>query len=126
MQDKPGTDMNRVGGPVNHLLSDGGIGSTVIGKASKGDAGGLVQTLQRIGNTGGADRAMVAASGVIAKLCDRLGLPKSIKDYASELFKRAMDQGLVKGRSHSANCAAAIMLASRYDRLPCASRADFQ
>ncbi|KAK9828196.1 hypothetical protein WJX74_002568 [Apatococcus lobatus] len=115
--DKPGTDMNRVGGPVNHLLSDGGIGSTVIGKASKGDAGGLVQTLQRIGNTAGADRAMVSASGTIAKICDRLGLPKAIKDYACELFKRAMDQGLVKGRSQCANCAAAIMLASRQEKV---------
>ena len=105
--------MNRVGGPVNNLLSNGGIGSTVIGKATKGDAGGLVQTLQRVGNTGGPDRAIIAAQGTINRLADNLGLTRNIKDCATELFKRALDAGLVKGRSHSAFCLGAIMHSCR-------------
>ena len=110
--------MNRVGGPVNHLLSDGGIGSTTIGKATKGsDAGGMFQSLTRTAQTGGADRTILQAFGVISKMCESLGLPKSIKDLSCELFKRAMDQDLVKGRSHSASCAAAIILACR--QVPC-------
>jgi hypothetical protein len=36
MQDKEGTDPNRVGGPTNPLLEGGGL-STIIGKGRDGD-----------------------------------------------------------------------------------------
>ncbi len=61
-QDKTGADPNRVGGPTNHLLSDGGL-STVIAGASNKTNGALTNSLQRLHTRsgGGADRSLSTA-----------------------------------------------------------------
>ena len=88
-QDKTGADPNRVGGPTNHLLSDGGL-STVIAGATNKTNSALTNSLQRLHTRsgGGADRSLSTAFRAIGAICDKLGLVRIIKDRACELYKK--------------------------------------
>ena len=107
-------DPSRVGGPTNHLLSDGGL-STTIGQATKGTGNAtLTKALQRA-HTRGAnpDQSLLRAFGHISRLCDALGLNRACKDKACELFKRAWESKGIRGKGTSAVCAAAVYVACR-------------
>ena len=88
-QDKTGADPNRVGGPTNHLLSDGGL-STVIAGATNKTNSALTNSLQRLHTRsgGGSDRSRSTAFRAIGAICDKLGLVRVIKDRACELYKK--------------------------------------
>ncbi|KAM7273252.1 hypothetical protein ACFE04_027916 [Oxalis oulophora] len=73
-------DPNRVGGPTNPLLKDGGL-TTVISK-SNGGGGGVDMSFAKWQNRGASsnpDRALIEAFRNIAVMCDRLGLVTTIK-----------------------------------------------
>ncbi|KAG9131445.1 hypothetical protein Leryth_015275 [Lithospermum erythrorhizon] len=108
-------DPNRVGGPVNPLLSDAQL-TTVIsrGPGVNGDA-----SLARLQNRGGdPDRALVMAFKAIASMADRLSLVSTIKDRASEIYKRLEDQKCTRGRNLDALVAACIFIACRQEGKP--------
>ena len=81
-------DPNRVGGPVNHLLSDGGM-STMIGGA-KGVDHGLVRNLQRMQarTEVTVDRALIAAFREIGKICSAMKLLETVRKQAEEYYKK--------------------------------------
>ncbi|OIW12154.1 hypothetical protein TanjilG_28562 [Lupinus angustifolius] len=73
------TDPNRVGGPSNPLLTDGGL-STVIAKPNGGSGEFLSSSLGRWQNRGSnPDRGLIVAFKTIATMSDRLGLVATIK-----------------------------------------------
>mmetsp|Transcript_45021 Transcript_45021/g.86054 ORF Transcript_45021/g.86054 Transcript_45021/m.86054 type:complete len:334 (-) Transcript_45021:175-1176(-) len=111
-----GSDPNRVGGPTNPLLRDGGL-STVIGK---GDSAGSAATqLSRLQNRGSnPDRNLISAFGAIGEMADRLGLVPTIKDRANELFRDISDLKSIRGRSASAVHAACLYIACRQEDKP--------
>ena len=78
-----------MGGPTNHLLSDGGL-STVIAGASNKTNNALTSSLQRLQSRsgGGADRSLQSAFRAIGQMCEKLGLVRIIKDRACELYKQ--------------------------------------
>ena len=118
-KDKPGDDPNRVGGPVNALLSDGGM-STVIG-GGKGVDRGLTNNLQQLQarTDGGADRALIAAFREVGRVCSSMKLPDVVKHQANEYYKDALEKSKsVKGKQQSAVVAAVIFLACRQTRYP--------
>ncbi|XP_047253371.1 transcription initiation factor IIB-2 isoform X1 [Capsicum annuum] len=106
-------DPYRVGGPVYPLLGDVGL-STVISKGpneSNGDS-----SLARLQNRGGdPERALVMAFNAIANMADRLSLVSTIKDRASEIYKRLEDQKCTRGRNLDALVAACIYIACRQE-----------
>lgn len=113
-KDKAGEDPNRVGGPVNALLSDGGL-STMI-SAGKGVDRGLATNLQRMQarTEGGADRALISAFRDIGRVCSSMRLPDVVKHQANEYFKDASDKSRsVKGKPQAPVVAAVIFLACR-------------
>lgn len=91
-QDKQGADPNRVGGPTNHLLADGGL-STVIAGASNKMNTALTSSLQRLQSRsgGGSDRTLQAAFRAVGQMCEKLGLVRVIKDRACELYKQVRE-----------------------------------
>uniref|UniRef100_M1C6N6 Transcription initiation factor IIB-2 n=1 Tax=Solanum tuberosum TaxID=4113 RepID=M1C6N6_SOLTU len=106
-------DPNRVGGPVNPLLGDVGL-STVISKGPNGSNGD--SSLARLQNRGGdPERALVMAFKAIANMADRLSLVSTIKDRASEIYKRLEDQKCTRGRNLDALVAACIYIACRQE-----------
>ena len=108
-------DPSRVGGPTNHLLSDGGLG-TEIGVATKGTGNmTMIRNLQRTAaRQSDPDHSLKRAYAHINKLCGALGLQKDASSRACEIFKKASEhpKGL-KGKSTSAMCAAVVYVACR-------------
>ena len=108
-------DPSRVGGPTNHLLSDGGLG-TEIGVATKGTGNmTMIRNLQRTAaRASDPDHSLKRAYAHINRLCGALGLQKDASNRASEIFKKASEhpKGL-KGKSTSAMCAAVVYVACR-------------
>ncbi|KAM3205710.1 Transcription initiation factor IIB [Capsicum baccatum] len=111
-----GDDPNRVGGPVNPLLGDAAL-STVISKGPNGSNGD--GSLARLQNRGGdPDRAIVVAFKAIGTMADRLSLVSTIRDRASEIYKRLEDQKCTRGRNLDALVAACIYIACRQEGKP--------
>lgn len=113
-KDKPGDDPNRVGGPVNALLSDGGMSTMISG--GKGVDRGLVNNLQRMQNRTevGPDRHLIAAFREIGKVCSSMRLPDLAKHQANEYFKEATEKSKsVKGKAQPAVIATVVFLACR-------------
>ncbi|KAG8367881.1 hypothetical protein BUALT_Bualt16G0118700 [Buddleja alternifolia] len=109
-------DPNRVGGPVNPLLGDAAL-STVISRSANGS--NADPSLSRLQNRGGdPDRAIVFAFKTIANMADRLSLVTTIKDRASEIYKRLEDQKCTRGRNLEALVAACIYIACRQEGKP--------
>jgi len=96
-QDKDPADPSRVGGPTNPLLKDGL--TTVIG-GGPGAAGALANALRRTaGRAGGnEDRANLAAFRAIGKLGEALGLVKSVRDRACEIYVKDVSVEGARGR----------------------------
>ncbi|KAJ4803877.1 Transcription initiation factor IIB [Rhynchospora pubera] len=112
-------DPNRVGGPTNPLLSNGGL-STIITKSSGTRSGSLFSEIGRLQNRmshSASDQALIRAFGKIGDMADRLGLVNTIKDRANELYKR-LDEKSAKSRNQDAIFAACIYIACRQENAP--------
>ena len=117
--DKPGGDPNRVGGPVNALLRDGGL-STMIG-VSKGVDRGLTHNLQRMQSRTeeSGDRALMTAFREVARVCSSMKLPDAVKHQANEYYRDAQEKSrAIRGRSQASVVAAVIFLACRQTGYP--------
>ncbi|XP_073525806.1 uncharacterized protein [Phyllobates terribilis] len=111
-------DPVRVGGPTNPLLTDGGL-STVISKPNGTTGDFLSSSLGRWQNRGSnPDRTLIAAFKTIATMADRLGLVATIKDRASEIYKKVEDQKSSRGRNQDAILAACLYIACRQEDKP--------
>ncbi|KAL8162626.1 hypothetical protein V2J09_014115 [Rumex salicifolius] len=111
-------DPNRVGGPSNPLLTDGGL-STVISKPNGTKSDFLSSSLGRWQNRGAnPDRSLIVAFKTIATMADRLGLVATIKDRASEIYKKVEDQKSSRGRNQDAILAACLYIACRQEDKP--------
>lgn len=64
------------------------------------------------------ERNLIYALCEIRRMCSALGLPDSIRDIASAIFRRAASEDLLHGRSIEAIASAAICLATRQENLP--------
>ncbi|EGG13783.1 transcription initiation factor IIB [Cavenderia fasciculata] len=108
-----GADPNRVGGPNNPLLREGGL-STVIGKGTGKDAS-VLSRMQNRGALGSGDRSLLAAFKEIEKMSDHIGLPQTVQDTAKELFRQMDDRKPMKGKSADGMLAASLYMACRID-----------
>ncbi|KAJ8639280.1 hypothetical protein MRB53_015974 [Persea americana] len=111
-------DPVRVGGPTNPLLADGGL-STIISKPNGVQGDFLSSSLGRWQNRGSnPDRSLIQAFKTIATMSDRLGLVATIKDRASEIYKKVEDQKSIRGRNQDAILAACLYIACRQEDKP--------
>lgn len=116
--DNQGADPNRVGAASNPLLHDAGL-STMI---TRGEGGGSsANNLSRIQNKvslNAADRTLTSSFKEIARMAERISLPQSIIDRASELFKHIDDIKTLRGRSTDGVIAASLYIACRLESVP--------
>ncbi|GAB4843878.1 Transcription initiation factor IIB-2 [Ancistrocladus abbreviatus] len=111
-------DPVRVGGPTNPLLTDGSL-STVISKPNGTTGDFLSSSLGRWQNRGSnPERSLILAFNTIATMADRLGLVSTIKDRASEIYKKVEDQKSSRGRNQDAILAACLYIACRQEDKP--------
>ena len=120
---------SRVGVPLSFAVHDKGL-TTVIGRIGKDAYGRSIplntklqmlrlrkwQIRSRVHSS--TDRNLAQAMAELDRLCDKLHIPANIKERAAVIYRKALDTGLVRGRSISAIAAAALYAACRITQTP--------
>jgi transcription initiation factor TFIIB len=122
-------DRSRVGVPMSFAVHDKGL-TTVIGRISRDSYGRQVpldtklqmlrlrkwQIRSRIHSS--MDRNLAQAMAELDRLTDKLHITSSIKEKSAVIYRRALENGLVRGRSISAIMAASLYAACRMTQTP--------
>lgn len=120
---------SRVGVPMSFAVHDKGL-ATVIGRIGKDAYGRSIslntklqmlrlrkwQIRSRVHSS--SDRNLAQAMAELDRLCDKIRIPSSIKEKAALIYRKALGEGLVRGRSISAIAAAALYAACRITQTP--------
>ena len=122
-------EKSRVGSPTTEMLHDKGL-SSVIDWQNK-DAHG--QTLsakkreqmsrlrtwdERFRSQSAQDRNLKQALGEIDRMASALGIPKDARETASVIYRRALDEGLIPGRSIEAMATGSLYAGARQAGVP--------
>ncbi|MBS7650534.1 MAG: transcription initiation factor IIB [Halobacteria archaeon] len=119
----------RVGVPISFSVHDKGL-STVIDRVNRDAYGRQLpldtrlemlrlrkwQIRTRIHSS--ADRNLAQAMAELDRLTDKLHIPSSVKERAAVIYRKALDNGLVRGRSIAAIAAASLYAACRATETP--------
>jgi transcription initiation factor TFIIB len=82
---------------------------------------GVARELQRAASKGQAaktERNLLQAFREISNICDSISLPKAISDIAKQLYKRADEEKILRGKSNDAIVACCIFIACRQAKVP--------
>lgn len=119
----------RVGSPVTYTIHDKGL-STMIDRRNRDAYGNRLPSGQkaqiyrirkwhrRIRVSNATERNLAYALSEISKIANNLNLPRSILETASVLYRKAVKNRLIRGRSIQGVTAAAIYLSCRQCKLP--------
>jgi transcription initiation factor TFIIB len=120
---------SRVGVPLSFAVHDKGL-TTMIGRVGRDAYGRRIsldtklqmlrlrkwQIRSRVHSS--VDRNLAQAMAELDRLSDKLHIPPSIKEKAAVIYRKALEKGLVRGRSISAITAASIYAACRITQTP--------
>jgi len=120
---------SRVGVPLSFSVHDKGL-TTMIGRVGRDAFGRKIplntklqmlrlrkwQIRSRVHSS--EDRNLAQAMAELDRLTDKLHIPPSIKEKAAVIYRKALDKGLVRGRSISAIAAASLYAACRTTQTP--------
>ena len=120
---------SRVGAPTSYSIHDKGL-TTMIGRVGRDAFGKKIplktkiqmirlrkwQTRSRSHYS--VDRNLAQAMAELDRLTDKLRIPPSIKEEASIVYRKALEKGLVRGRSISAVAGASLYAACRITQTP--------
>lgn len=119
----------RTGAPKTELIPDKGL-STRISQGNTDQNGNTVsQSKQyqlnrlrkwnrRIRIQKSTDRNLQQALDEIKRMSSALGLPKSVSETASIIYRRALDEDLLPGRSIEGIATASLYAATRHEQVP--------
>jgi Transcription initiation factor TFIIIB, Brf1 subunit/Transcription initiation factor TFIIB len=120
---------SRVGAPTTKMLHDDGL-STNIGWQNKDAYGNSLSSRQRqkmqrlrtwnerLRTTDHSERNLKQALGEIERMASALGLPENVRETASVIYRRALDDGLLPGRSIEGIATASLHAAARMAGVP--------
>ncbi|MCW4052563.1 MAG: transcription initiation factor IIB [Candidatus Bathyarchaeota archaeon] len=120
---------SRVGVPTSYSVHDKGL-STAIGRVDRDAFGRKLplstrlqmwrlrkwQIRSRVHSS--VDRNLAQAMAELDRLSDKVYLPSSVKEKAAITYRKALDKGLVRGRSIAAIAAASLYAACRTTGTP--------
>src|SRR3970040_1806785 len=119
----------RVGIPTSFSIHDKGL-STVIDRVNRDAYGRQLPLATRLEMLrlrkwqirtrvhSSADRNLAQAMAELNRLADKLHVPASVKESAAVVYRKALDIGLVRGRSIAAIAAASLYAACRSSETP--------
>lgn len=122
-------EKSRVGAPVTNMMHDKGL-STNIGWKDQDAYGNQlserkrkkVQRLrtwnERFRTKDSTDRNLKQALGEIDRMASALGLPENVRETASVIYRRALNENLLPGRSIEGVATASLYAAARRNRTP--------
>jgi Transcription initiation factor TFIIIB, Brf1 subunit/Transcription initiation factor TFIIB len=120
---------SRVGAPTTKMMHDKGL-STNIGWQDKDAYGRSLSSRQRekmqrlrtwnerFRTRDSKERNLKQALGEIDRMASALGLPKNVRETASVIYRRALDEDLLPGRSIEGVATAALYAAARQAGTP--------
>ncbi len=120
---------SRVGAPMTYTIHDKGL-STVIDWRNKDSYGKdlsarkraqiyrLRKWQQRIRVSNATERNLAFALTELDRVASRLGLPRNVRETAAMVYRKAVEKGLIRGRSIEGVAAAALYAACRQCRVP--------
>jgi len=120
---------SRVGVPTSYSVHDKGL-STAIGRVDRDAFGRKLplstrlqmwrlrkwQIRSRVHSS--VDRNLAQAMAELDRLSDKAYIPGPVKEKAAVIYRKALDKGLVRGRSIAAIAAASLYAACRTTRTP--------
>ena len=124
-----GTDPTRTGAPTSLTVHDGGL-ATIINPLNRDSTGrpltsAMKSTIERLRTWDSrskvktsADRNLRQALSELSRLKDKLSLSDAVIEKSAYIYRKALDKGLVKGRSISAMIASALYAACRDTETP--------
>jgi transcription initiation factor TFIIB len=122
-------EKSRVGAPTTKLMHDEGL-STNIGWQDRDAAGNSLSSRkrkkmqrlrtwnERFRTQDAKERNLKQALGEIERMASALGLPKNVRETASVIYRRALDDELLPGRSIEGVATAALYAAARQAGTP--------
>ena len=120
---------SRVGAPTTNMMHDDGL-STNIGWQDKDAYGNQLSNRQRrkmqrlrtwnerFRTRDSKERNLKQALGEIDRMASALGLPENVRETASVIYRRALDENLLPGRSIEGVSTAALYAAARQAGVP--------
>jgi transcription initiation factor TFIIB len=120
---------SRVGAPTTNMMHDRGL-STNIGWQDKDAYGNSLSGRQRrkmqrlrkwnerFRTRNSKERNLKQALGEIERMASALGLPDSVRETASVIYRRALDENLLPGRSIEGVATSALYAAARQANTP--------
>ena len=118
LQDKPQADRTRVGGATDDLLSEGGIGATIITASTKEGGNTAARNLSRLQMLNNTERTLQQAYSQINTISDKLGLNRTILDTAQHYYKLVYEKKSARGRGLAAVAAAVLLCACQQEGVP--------
>jgi len=124
-----GTDPTRTGAPTILAMHDRGL-ATIISPMNRDSSGkpltsAMKSTIERLRTwdsrskvNASADRNLRQALSELSTLKDKLSLSDAVIEKASYIYRKALEKGLVRGRSISALIAASLYAACRDTETP--------
>ena len=122
-------DRSRVGSPTSLSVHDKGL-STVIDRVNRDAFGRELPAATRLQMLrlrkwhirarvhSSVDRNLAQAMAELDRLADKIRIPPSVKEQAALTYRKALDKGLVRGRSILAIAGASLYAACRFTQTP--------
>jgi transcription initiation factor TFIIB len=122
-------EKSRVGAPTTNMMHDKGL-STNIGWQNKDAYGNTLSNRQRqkmqrlrtwnerFRTRNSKERNLKQALGEIDRMSSALGLPKNVRETASVIYRRALEEDLLPGRSIEGVATASLYAAARQAGTP--------
>jgi len=127
--DEQRSKRTRVGAPLTYTIHDKGLSTTIdwhdrdiygksLSPGQKAQVYRLRKWQRRIRVSDATERNLAFALSEITKISNNLNLPKNILETASVVYRKAVKERLIRGRSIQGVTSAAIYLACRQCSLP--------
>jgi len=118
------TDRVRVGAPITYTIHDKGLMTTIdwrdksiSGKNITPEKRAQIQRMRkwhkRIRIYDAQERNLAHALSEMTRIADKLSIPKNVIETAAVIYRRAIAQGLIRGRSIQSMAAATLYIACR-------------
>ncbi len=117
-------ERSRVGAPTTKMMHDEGLSTNIgwqdrdghgntLSSSQRERAGRLRTWNKRFKTRDATDRNLRQALGEIDRMASALGLPQNVRETASVVYRRALDEDLLPGRSIEGVATAALYTAAR-------------
>jgi transcription initiation factor TFIIB len=120
---------SRVGAPTTKMMHDKGLSTNIdwrdkdaygrsLGSRQRAKMQRLRKWNERFRTRDSKDRNLKQALGEIDRMASALGLPETVRETASVIYRRALDENLLPGRSIEGVSTSAVYAAARQAGVP--------